>query len=53
MNLFTLNLVEEKVGSSLECIDTEDYFLGYMRVLRGKRNIASNYITITKQENYA
>ena len=27
INLFTLNLIEEKVGNSLECIDTGDYFL--------------------------
>ena len=27
INHFTLNLIEEKVGNSLECIGTGDYFL--------------------------
>ena len=50
MNLFTLNLVGEKVGSSLECTDAEDYFLGYIKVLRGRRNNTTNYITFTSKK---
>ena len=34
----TLNLTEEKVGSTLECIDTGDHFLFITPVAKTKRD---------------
>ena len=37
INLTTLNLIEEKVGSNLQCLGTGDYFLNITSVAQIQR----------------
>ena len=51
IKLDTLNLIEEKVGRALECIDTGDKFLNRTSVAQALRSTINKW-ALVKQESF-
>ena len=43
INLMTLNLIEEKVGNSLQCMGTGDYFLSITLIIQTLRTTINKW----------